>query len=99
MNLLRMPKCIAAADQSLRGAVRKDAADAICSLVLTSVKEKLFAEVAPGQVRQDSRALARLSCGMVVKSASTLLSPEYHRAICSWARHLAYRSAARRGYE
>jgi len=99
MNLLRMPRCVVAADQSLRNSARRDAANTICGLVLTSVKEKLFAEVSPAKVRQDNRNLARLSCGMVITTAATLLSPEYHRAISAWARHLAYRSAARRVYD
>lgn len=96
MNLLRSPMCSEAMTQSLRTSARKDAASSISGLAITSVKEKLFAEVAPEQCRKDNCALARASlCGMFA-NAVVLLSPEYHRAVVGWARHLAYRGAARR---
>jgi hypothetical protein len=99
MNLLRMPMCVTAAEKSLRNSARSSSASMMSGLVMNSVREKLLAEVSPSKIKADNRSLARTSVSMVISTASTFLSPEYHRAINSWARHLAYRSAARRGDE
>lgn len=92
-NLLRMPLCQKAAEQSLRNSARSAAAVSMSGLVLNSVKEKIAAEVSQPPQKGHVRSLARSSLALAMEGAATLLSPEYQRAVCSWARYVAYRGA------
>lgn len=85
VNLLRMPRCQQAAQLSLRKAVRETSAKSISGLVLNSVKEKIADGVARGSGQRD---LARSAA-----EAEVVLTPEYNRALATWARHVAYRGA------
>lgn len=93
--LLRMPRCKTAAEQSLRNSARVATAESMCGLVVSSVKEKITAEVAKPPVPVDFRGLTRASINLVIGNAATLLSPEYHKAVSGWARYIAYRGAGR----
>jgi len=95
-NLLRMPKCRSAAEQSLRNLARTTTAKSMSGLVITSIKEKLTAEcerLAMPPKEEDARSLVRASIDVAMEGAATLLSPEYARAISTWARCVAYRGA------
>merc|ERR1719321_297332 len=98
MHLLRSPKCSSAGEASVKSTIRRNTADSMCGLVLNSVKEKLLVEAreSPQQNRDRCRAIARTNVTDIYSTASVLLSPEYHRAVNDWARHLAYRCASRR---
>lgn len=89
-NLLRMPRCQKAAEQSLRNSARCVSASSISGLVINSVKEKIVSE---HTCKTNARSLARASLQLCKQQASILLSPEYHRAVCTWARLVAYKGA------
>jgi hypothetical protein len=92
-NVLRMPKCVAAAERSLRDAARVEWAQTSMGLIINSVKEKLVSDMA-APPRQSARDLARASLQYSMEGAAVLLSPDYHRAISAWARCVAYRGAS-----
>lgn len=96
VNLLRMPMCRTAADNSLRHAARISAATSMTGLVLNSIKEKVASKVAQTvSDSPDARSLARASLKSVMHNAATLLSPQYHRALTTWTRYVAYHGASR----
>jgi hypothetical protein len=91
-NLLRMPRCQTAAEQSLRNSARTAAAKSICGLAVNSVKEKMVSEfIRPPQ--ENLRKVVRASLTNVFEGAAVRLSPEYQKALCGWARYIAYRGA------
>lgn len=93
-NLLRMPRCQQAAEQSLRNSARLTGSRTMATLIMNSTKEKLVSQIARTK-ETDVRELARASMAVATRSAAVLLSPEYHRAVNSWARYVAYRGADR----
>lgn len=93
-NLLRMPRCQKAAEQSLRSCARQTGSRTMARLIMNSTKEKLVSEIARTK-ESDVRDLARASMNLAARGAAVLNSPEYHRAVNSWARYVAYKGADR----